>query len=388
MPSPASPDIPFDVILVGGGLQNCLIALAVLDRRPDARVAILEKEPRLGGNHTWSFHAGDVPPAAEALVEPLVAARWPGYDVAFPAFTRTLASPYSSITSERLRSVVEARLAAADGALVLTGRAATRIEATAVTLEDGRQLTGRLVVDARGPSRISAQRAGGYQKFAGIELLLAAPSPVTQPILMDARVPQTDGYRFFYVLPFDSHRVLVEDTYFSDTKDLNARECEPFILEYARQLGLRVAGVVRRESGVLPMPLKAGPAPLPASPLLGGYAGDWFHPATAYSFPVALRLALHIAQATGDVFGAAWRELVAEHRAQFRFAAWLNRLLFSAFRPDTRIGAFERFYRADEATIARFYALATTRRDRMRVLCGRPPRGLSLSFSLPRRMAS
>jgi len=37
----------------------------------------------------------------------------------------------------------------------------------------------------------------------------------------------------------------------------------------------------------------------------------------------------------------------------------------------------ERFYRLPESSIARFYALSTTAFDRARILCGRPPRGMS-----------
>ena len=379
---------PLDVLLVGGGLQNCLIALALLDRRPAARVAIVEQGERLCGNHTWSFHAADVPAEATTFIEPLVVSRWPGYDVAFPTFTRSLDSPYATITSERLRAVVEARLAAAKGSILLTGRTARRVEASSVVLDDGSVLSGALVVDARGPLQRAGDEAGGHQKFVGLELLLAEPSPVTRPLLMDARVPQTDGFRFFYVLPFDPLRVLVEETYFSDTPALDTRACDRAILEYARCAGMRVAGIRRRESGVLPMPTKAGLPPRAGSPLIAGYAGGWFHPATAYSFPVALRLALHLARSMDEPFGAAWQRLVAEHRTQFRYATWLNRLLFGAFRPDTRSGAFERFYRCDEATIARFYALQTTRMDRVQMLCGRPPRGLALSFGTRQRAAS
>jgi lycopene beta-cyclase len=376
------------MILVGGGLQNCLIALAVLDERPAARIAMVEKGEGAGGNHTWSFHASDVPAGARALIEPLVVARWAGYDVAFPAYTRSLDSPYATVTSDRLRAVVEKRLAAAPGSVLLTRRTAARIEASSVTLDDGVVLSAELVVDSRGPSEALVGKIGGYQKFAGLELLLAEPSPRSRPMLMDACVPQTDGYRFFYVLPFDSRRVLVEDTYFSDSAELDARACESGILDYARNTGMRISGVVRRESGVLPMPTKAGPPPAAGSPLLGGYAGGWFHPATAYSFPVAVRLALHVACSTEGLFGAAWRSLVAEHRVQFRFATWLNRLLFGAFHPETRVGAFERFYRADEATIARFYALETTRKDRLQMLCGRPPRGLAFPLGPLRKVAS
>jgi lycopene beta-cyclase len=389
MAAALSPADPFDAVLVGGGLQNCLIALAMLDERPSARIALIERGERLGGNHAWSFHAGDVPGDARSLVDPLVVARWPGYDVAFPAFTRAVASPYATIGSERLHEVVMARCAASAGAQIFTKATAARIESNAVTLGDGTRLPGRLVVDSRGPSELAGAGIGGYQKFVGLELLLAEPGPLARPLLMDARVAQTDGFRFFYLLPLDERRVLVEDTYFSDTAVLDAPARERDIVEYARAEGMRLAGVARRESGVLPMPVKLGPAPAAASPLIGGYAGGWFHPATAYSFPVALRLALHVARHSADtLFGADWERLVSEHRTQARFATWLNRLLFAAFHPDMRYGALERFYRSDEATIARFYALATTRRDRLEMLCGRPPRGLALPFTQPRRVAS
>jgi lycopene beta-cyclase len=114
-------------------------------------------------------------------------------------------------------------------------------------------------------------------------------------------------------------------------------------------------------------------------PLRAGYQGGWFHPTTGYSFPAALRLALSIAELPSNaVFGPALRELACEQVRQARFAALLNRLLFEGFVPEQRWHALERFYSLPEATIRRFYALATTRFDRARILCGRPPSGISL----------
>src|SRR5690606_7449241 len=73
----------YDYVLVGGGLQNALIALALLDARPDAKLALVEPG-LIGGNHTWCFHGADVPVSAREWVEPLVVQRWQQYDVAFP----------------------------------------------------------------------------------------------------------------------------------------------------------------------------------------------------------------------------------------------------------------------------------------------------------------
>ena len=67
----------FDVILVGGGLQNGLIALAVLHHRPETRLALVERANRLGGNHTWCFFESDVPGGATAWIDTLIVHQWP-----------------------------------------------------------------------------------------------------------------------------------------------------------------------------------------------------------------------------------------------------------------------------------------------------------------------
>jgi lycopene beta-cyclase len=84
--------------------------------------------------------------------------------------------------------------------------------------------------------------------------------------------------------------------------------------------------------------------------------------------------------------GPEFRALVREQWRQARFALLLNRLLYGAFAPDQRHHVLERFYRLPEPTIRRFYALSTTSADRARIVCGRPPRGLSLKVALSKGM--
>lgn len=374
---------PFDAVLVGGGLQNALISLALLERNPHARVALVERSERVGGNHTWSFHSGDVPDGARSFIEPLVVHRWSGYDVAFPNLERRVAQPYATITSERLSEIVERRFRDAQSSTLLTGTDAVRLEASRVVLGDGRELPARLVVDARGPGALPHSPGTAFQKFVGLELELNTPQRRTRPLLMDACVEQDDGFHFFYVLPFSDRRVLVENTYFSDTPALDVERLRRGALAYAERGGFDVRGVVREETGVLPLPVGAPGRFSDGSPLVAGYAGGFFHPTTGYSFPVALRLALHVAHAPpGDCFASHWARFVSVHRRQFRFAAFLNRLLFTAFAPEDRRNVLERFYRTPDDCIRRFYALETTAGDRLRLLCGRPPRGVKMSAAL------
>jgi len=380
----------YDFALVGGGLQSSLALLALADARPDARVVLVERAHLLGGNHTWCLHAEDVPAELAGVIAPAIIHRWDGYDVAFPEHARTLASPYAAATSASLADAVHAAVAARPGFSLITGVDAIEIAAHEVVLADGRRLAAAHVVDARGPGHLAIDPAAcGYQKFVGLELALARPHGLARPILMDATLPQTDGFRFMYVLPFEDRRVLVEDTYFSDRPELDRAALEAEVLRYAAGRGLAVREVVREEHGVLPLPLAlAAPPAWGDGPIVAGYQGGWFHPTTGYSFPVALRVAAFLARCADQPDAAArWQALVDDHRRQLVFALRLNRMLFRWFAPDRRHHVLARFYRFPEATLRRFYALQTTGFDRTRLLFGRPPRGLSLRAVLTGRRA-
>src|SRR6187402_3597445 len=119
----------FDYLLIGGGLQNALIALAVLKRDPAARVCLVERGAALGGNHLWCFHGFDLSEAGQALVAPLVIRRWDGYSVRFPRFERRLETPYAAVSSERLAQHVAQEFSRRSRSRLILGRSAARVEA-------------------------------------------------------------------------------------------------------------------------------------------------------------------------------------------------------------------------------------------------------------------
>jgi (S)-2-hydroxyglutarate dehydrogenase len=53
---------PFDCVVVGGGIVGLSVAWAILERRPDSRVAIVEKEDSLArhqtGRNSGVIHSG------------------------------------------------------------------------------------------------------------------------------------------------------------------------------------------------------------------------------------------------------------------------------------------------------------------------------------------
>ncbi len=378
----------FDIVLVGGGLQNGLIALAALHARPGLRIAMIERGRAVGGNHTWCFHAQDVPAELAGVVDAITTYRWDGYAVRFPGRERVLDEPYAGTCSQALAQALGEAFGRAGGCELRCGTLAREVLADRVVLETGEVLAADLVVDARGPRQLAGgARGGGYQKFVGVELGLARPHALPRPVLMDATVPQVGGFRFFYVLPLAADRVLVEDTTFGRDPSLDVARLELGCLRFAAASGLSIARVIRTEQGVLPMP-GDGDEDAPGRPLRAGYAGGWFHPATGYSFPIAARLASFIAaRRPSEVIGEDLHALWRAHLRQVRFCHRLNRLLFHWFEDGRQWNVFERFYRLPAPLIRRFYALETTAVDRARILIGRPPRGFSLRAGIEGRRA-
>jgi lycopene beta-cyclase len=361
----------FEGIIVGGGLAGGLAALALLHRRPSLRLALVEREPHLGGSHTWSFHQDDAPPAARPWLEPLVAHRWDGYAVRFPGLRRELAIPYASIPGHRLDTVVQARLKET-GAPLLTGREASRLSARAVDLADGERLEADWVLDARGPLATQPTAGTGFQKFVGLEVRLSAPYAPVRPILMDATVAQQDGYRFLYLLPFGPERVLVEDTCFANGPALDRDRLRAGALAYLEERGLAPAEVVREEEGVLPMPWRVAPR-TPVEALAIGVRGGFFHPGTGYSLAAAVRLAHWLASLpTLPPPDETFADHTRGHARQAAFARMLNAMFFR-LPGGARWRLLERFYRLPEPVIRRYYSLETTWADRARILLERPP---------------
>ena len=366
-----------DYALVGGGLQNGLIALGILHRRPDARVALIERGPRPGGDHTWCFHAADIEPAARPWVDPLPRHRWPGYTVHFPDRERSLDEPYAMIASADFADAVERAFADAPNAELICGVAAERIAPDAVDLADGRRVEAQVVIDARGPDRHALPAECGYQKFVGLELRLTQPHGLERPVLMEARLPQTDGFRFMYLLPYGPARFLVEDTYFADGPGLDRPALERGILDFVAARGWTVAEIERRESGVLPLPWKAPPRAPDDGVLRGGYQGGFYHPVTGYSLPAAVRLAAALADAPVHAAPQVFARLRREIERRQRFGLLLNRAMFPHCPPALRWQLMSRFYRRPARVIRRFYAMRMTPWDRFIAVAGPVPRCLT-----------
>jgi lycopene beta-cyclase len=366
-----------DIAIVGGGLSGGLLALALRLRHPQAIVRVIDPGETLGGTHIWSFFDSDVVLRDRAIVEPLIARRWDSYDVDFPKRHRTIGTGYNSITSAHFDAVMRERL----GNDVIVRGHAVALLADRVTLADQRTIKARVVIDARGPGDLS-HFTGGWQKFAGRMLHLAAPHGIERPVIMDATVDQIDGYRFVYLLPFSDTDIFVEDTYYSDSATLDVPALERRIADYAATRGWRVTGESYAEQGVLPVVSGGDVEAYWAS--AGGEAdvariglrAALFHSLTSFTLPSAVRTASRIADAW-PTNGAAIAAMVAEDAAETwqrgKFYRLLNRMLFKSSEPEHRYRILQHFHRLPQPVIERFYAGQTRFTDVARILSGRPP---------------
>ncbi len=380
----------FDHVIVGGGLQGCLLTHAIAHYRPEARVLLVERGADLCGNHTWSFHESDIPAPARVWFDPLVAHRWPGYLVRFPGLSRRVGLPYATITAAGLRAATR-RLATgtagraesagrsvAGGLVIRCGEDCEIVSPSRVRLGDTATVDAATVIDCRGRAAASGPPpAAGYQSFIGHEYATGGRWPNAEPTVMDVREDQACGFEFLYELPFGPDRVLLEYTRFSEEPTCDEARAEAVIAARLAEAGVAATERLRTERGCLPMPYEA-PAKDAGVSVAGGYAGGWYHAATGYSMPLAVRFAEIVARAAPERVAADLAAAAADDSLRRRFARFLNRLLFCLVTPRDRWKIFQRFYRVlSEDRIARFYAHRFTVADAARIVIGRPPSGLA-----------
>ncbi|MEO0799069.1 MAG: lycopene beta-cyclase CrtY [Pseudomonadota bacterium] len=375
----------FDVILVGGGLSAGLIADRLAALRPELSILILEGADKIAGNHTWSFHQSDVTPDQDRWLTPFKSAAWDGQTVHFPSFDRHINTGYRSVSSERFRD----RVMQLPNVRVETRAPITEMTDTSVTQSGGQSYAARCVIDCRGAKGL-AGLAVGYQKFFGLEVTLREPHGLTAPVIMDARVDQHDGYRFVYLLPFSATRLLIEDTYYADTIDIDGDRLAERCRAYAKTRGWTIDEVIRTEIGVLPILLDGRLETLwpetdgntwangtdTTRPARAGMRAGLFHQTTGYSLPLAARVADALAVLPRLTTANAHRTIRAISQETWRRQSYfrlLNRTMFLAGEPQNRRRIFNRFYKLGQPLIERFYAGQPTRFDQARLLTGKPP---------------
>lgn len=368
-----------DFLFLGLGIANGLLASALKSSDPSLKILFLEKDRDFMGSRTWSFHGSDLDEGESELVAPFVEHSWPSYEVRFRSHSRILYSGYRTITAKSFESRLKA---AFDAESFAFGKHVTKVQSNRVECEDGSVFEATYVVDGRGwrwEKPDDDGRKMAFQKFLGLELLSAEPHGVSRPVVMEVPREQLGDYRFFYILPFDQRRLLIEETRYSDSPDFNQAELESGVLHYASAHELRITEVLRKESGVLPLPLKGALSNFSVqggTSILSGVRAGHFHHTTSFSVPDAARFALFLTRAysrdPNKILSLA-KQYSLERWDSQAFLRLLNRLLFIAAVPDDRHKILERFYTMPAPLIERFCGSRLTGFDKVRLMSGKPP---------------
>ncbi len=365
--------VEYDVIFVGMGLANALIALRLQQVHPELNVLIIEAAQQVAGNHTWSFHRSDITEQQLSWLSPLIDYRWPGYRVRFPEHQRLLSSEYLTLTSDRLAQVITQRFANQ----CRLNSPVTEVTAHHIKLENGEQFFSHTVIDGRGFIADSSMSIG-FQAFVGQVWRVARPHELDYPIIMDATVTQQQGFRFVYTLPLDSYHLLIEDTHYIDDAWLQPQQARENIIHYAQQQGWQLLEMIREEQGALPITLAGNHRAFLAQrnyPCSGLRAG-LFHATTGYSLPSAMAVAEMIASLPNLSSEQVQQVITQFSQHQWRkqrFFRLLNRMLFLAAPANQRWYVMQRFYRLNAGLITRFYAGRLRYSDKIRILSGKPP---------------
>ncbi|MXP67134.1 lycopene beta-cyclase CrtY (plasmid) [Pantoea sp. Nvir] len=362
----------YDVLLLGAGLANGLLALRLKQCQPNLQVLLVDDNTQAGGNHTWCFHEDDLNSQQHHWISPFVVHRWPGYEVRFPHLMRQLDLGYSCITSTRFNEVLHSEL----NEMLLLNQTVVCCMPDHVQLASGKILQARVIIDGRGYQPNSALQIA-FQLFFGQEWTLSQPHQLKRPILMDATVEQKRSYHFVYTLPLSPTCLLIEDTYYTDDTLLVIEHARENIFNYANRQGWQLKILEREEHGILPITLTGDFDRFwqHRQPCVGMRAG-LFHPTTGYSVSLAAFLADAL---TADCTFSP--EMLPSQIYYFARLAWrhhcffrmLNRMLFLSGNADQRWQVIQKFYRLPQEVIARFYAGKLTLADWVRILSGKPP---------------
>lgn len=371
-----------DILIVGAGLAGVLAAWRILAVNTDISVTLIEAGDKIGGDQTWSFNWSDLTPEVLPWAREFVVHQWDKYDVKFPKRDRQLDIAYCTGNSDSLRACVQPFIDNGRLSLILNTKIA-QTSADTVTLENGRQLKAGWVLDARGFEPKDTNYLG-YQKFVGRTIKTKQPHGLKHPIIMDATVDQRGGYRFVSCLPFTDHDVLVKDTYYMDSPEHSENDAQARLDSYIEDKGWGDNEIMAQEKGVLPTKLAIDSKRFDqwahesghATPI--GMRAGYYHAATGYSLPQAMKSAWLIAdkiKTDGGKLGAAQAEMDQhefDHYCEEKFLRLLNRTVFRAAKPEKRYKAFQRFYGLPKDLIERFYSGKYSRKDQIRILINRP----------------
>jgi lycopene beta-cyclase len=279
----------YDFIIAGAGCAGLSLAYH-LSKSPLQHTSILliDKASKIHNDRTWCFWENKPNP-----FENLVYCQWPVVDFYGTDFQTTLdleAYRYKMIRGIDFYQYVQQQLQQFTNITYIYGEISAIDDKSdgATVMVNGKSYVGKFVFSSLYSWENQPKIAGNHyllQHFKGWEIQTQIdffdPAKAT---LMDFRIEQQGETRFFYVLPLDKRRALIEFTIFSDSllpANIYTAQIQAYIKEY---LHLQAYSVVHEEFGVIPMTDHPFPRTIGKHIIHIGTAGGQTKASTGYTF--------------------------------------------------------------------------------------------------------
>ena len=309
----------YDYIIAGAGAAGLSLVHHLLQTRlRDRRILIIDRDEKQRNDRTWCFWEVGAGPFEEVVCQQWYHLYFHGQDYSERMDIRPYA--YKMIRSSDFYAYVKSEVAACPNVTWRSAEVQSTRDITGgaqvVTSED--TFTADWVFSSlRDPHEQSSLNGYIYllQHFKG--WVIQTPHDFFDPkqaTLMDFRVDQYNDCRFFYVLPTDLRRALVEFTLFSPAL-LPEQEYETELKAYLRRfLSLEEYTITHEEFGVIPMTNQPYPTQRSERVINLGTAGGLTKPSTGYTFQ-------RIQQDSQQLVGA----LLRSGRPERHLTAWQQR---------------------------------------------------------------
>ena len=247
-------NLQYDLILVGGGLANCLLALSLAQRVPSFRWLLIEADDKLGGAHHWSFLLEDLARSKKMFpqhvwVDHLIAKRWPSYNVAFNKYSRNIKLPFGVMTATDIHSLVTKTCPLSQ---IKLNTKVEKIVGDRVFLEHNHlPITGRLVIDGRAkpyPAEIKS-----FQKSLIQIWQTNRPHGIKVPVWVDGRLDQKRGLNTLSVIPWGQNSLLIQDRFVQKSPIFNGSKSRMTIHNFLKASRLTPVRMLEEQQSVQPV---------------------------------------------------------------------------------------------------------------------------------------
>lgn len=340
--------------IVGAGCAGLSLAVQLIEAGFREPLHLYERRRHYEDDRTWCAFRVDAHRFAGC-----VSKRW--HRVSVQAEQKVVTStlrdhPYEHIASKDFYREVLSVLRAAENVELHLGVDAEALPGAKVRTDEGILSFGH-VFDSRFSAEVLPD--GLWQCFSGVVVETEEPrfDPTCATLMdFDVGLPRPDALQFRYILPFDAHHALIEDTYFARQRIQSGSSLGPWL----RDLGPHT--VTRRESGALPMSTGVGAQHAEGVTPIGLAAGS-AKPSSGYAF---------------DFIQRHCRALIDDPRAPMPrspLAVVLDQILLDEMTKNPRLGAklFHRMFERNEGDrIARFMMEGASSADMTRIMASVP----------------